>query len=163
AGQRGAGGGGGDVAQREVEVAGGCPDRGRGPADLVEEVALELAPDGEQRGLPLPFVLHAGQPAVVQLVAEVQRELEVLVVARRWQGADVAHGAAQGGEQGLGELTARLHGARLPARRGRKARGQLGGEGPQAARGGDRAVLVGGAAGRDDGPRAREAARTAQA
>ena len=45
----------------------------------VHERRLEPLTEGEERGLPLPPVLDALPPSVVQLVAEVQRELQVVV------------------------------------------------------------------------------------
>src|SRR3712207_3879530 len=51
-------------------------------SDLRLEALLQRAAQREQRRLPLPALVDAGQAAVVQLVAEVQRELEVVVDQR---------------------------------------------------------------------------------
>ena len=74
----------GDRAQREVHVLG--PRRRRRHAAPRRAARPRSRPRGrdagEQARLPLPRVGDAGQAAVVQLVAEVQRELEVLVAER---------------------------------------------------------------------------------
>ena len=49
-------------------------------AQRVEEQPLKLAPEGEQRGVPLLLVGHAVEPAVVHLVAAVEGELQVVAV-----------------------------------------------------------------------------------
>jgi hypothetical protein len=46
------------------------------------ERRLERAAGGEQRRRPLPALVHAGQAAVVELVAEVEGELQILVGER---------------------------------------------------------------------------------
>ena len=72
------------------------------------EAALQLGAQGEQRRLPLPAVVHAGQPAVVQLVAEVERELEVLVAAGDRRDGQARDAAGHGVEQELGDGPAGL-------------------------------------------------------
>ena len=46
-------------------------------ADRVEEHVLELAAQRQQRRVPLPAGIDAGEPAVVQLVADVQRQVKI--------------------------------------------------------------------------------------
>ena len=87
------------------------------------EARLELPAQREQRRLPLPVVRDARQPAVVQLVAEVERELEVLVgerVGRTGTRAPIGAGrararraASRAGRAGRGGR----HVAALPAER----------------------------------------------
>ena len=57
-------------------------DGADGGSECVLERCLERLAEGEQRRLPLPALVDAGEAAVVQLVAEVERELEVLVGER---------------------------------------------------------------------------------
>ena len=55
---------------------GGRPDLAR---ERLLELALEPGAELEQPGIPLPALVHARKPAVVELVAAVEGELEVLV------------------------------------------------------------------------------------
>ncbi|HVM14144.1 MAG TPA: hypothetical protein VM287_07420, partial [Egibacteraceae bacterium] len=50
-----------------------------GPQRL-EEWPFECSAEPEHRGIPLQLLVHTGEGAVVQLVAEVQRELDILAV-----------------------------------------------------------------------------------
>jgi hypothetical protein len=104
-----------DRAQRDVHLL----RRGR-RADVADgivqgglEARLERAAQRQQGRLPLPALVDAGQPAVVQLVAAVQRELEVLVGERVGTGGQrdrrqVVGWLAQRGEQGSGRVAARF-------------------------------------------------------
>src|SRR6185295_17290719 len=97
---------------------GGGSDVADGIAQRGLEPLLERGAQGEQRRLPLPAVVDPAQPAVVQLVAEVERELEVLV----------GKGVGTGGQRDRREMVRRAaesgeqRGARLAAR-GREGRG----------------------------------------
>ena len=61
-------------------------DHGFGRADgrdqLLEHRLLELGGEGDQRRTPFPGVAHFLDPAVVELVAAEQRELQIVVVER---------------------------------------------------------------------------------
>jgi len=82
------------------------------------EGSFQRCPEGEQRRLPLPRVVHTVEGAVVQLVAAVERELDVLVGQ---------HVAVR--RRPSGQLVGRLHepveqvGAERPARTGERAHG----------------------------------------
>ena len=73
-----------DGAQRDVHLLG--PDVALGRAQRLDQPGLEarLQPcaQRQQRRLPLPLLGDAVEAAVVQLVTEVERELEVLVGQR---------------------------------------------------------------------------------
>jgi hypothetical protein len=73
-----------DGAQRDVHLLGRHVALGR--ADRLDqpglEVRLEASAERQQRRLPLPLLGDAVEAAVVQLVTEVERELEVLVGQR---------------------------------------------------------------------------------
>jgi hypothetical protein len=50
------------------------------PAQRVQEAALQIRPQPEQCRLPLPGGVHALESAVVQLITEVERQVQVLAV-----------------------------------------------------------------------------------
>ena len=86
------------------------------------EDPLHLASHGEQAGRPLEVVAHAGEAAVVQLVAAVEGELEVVAVGVRLGGVRADHVLTpQSGEHRGGQRSA---GAR------QRGRGDPGGWGP---------------------------------
>jgi hypothetical protein len=70
-----------ELAQGDIHLLGRRrrADRTDGVAQGGLEPCFERAAQREQRRLPLPALVDAGEPAVVQLVAAVERELEVLV------------------------------------------------------------------------------------
>ena len=70
-----------DRAQREVHRAAAGRHRHVAP-QVGLEALLQLGPQREQGRLPLPAIVDAGQAAVMQLVAEVERELVVLGAVR---------------------------------------------------------------------------------
>jgi hypothetical protein len=105
----------GDGAQREVHLL-RRRRRVRSRDGRVErglEGGLEVAAQGQQGRLPLPLVGDARQAAVVQLVAEVQRKLQVLIAQRiggsrqpgRLEGVD---GLRESRHQRCADLTPRL-------------------------------------------------------
>ena len=73
-----------DGAQRDVHLLG--RDAALGRAQRLDqpglEARLQAAAQRQQRRLPLPLLGDAVEAAVVQLVTEVERELEVLVGQR---------------------------------------------------------------------------------
>jgi hypothetical protein len=88
--QRGALVGLGDLTQREVHVL-WSRGRARLSGELEQplvEAALQRGAQGEQRGLPLPFGQDPGEAPVVQLVAEVEHELDVVVGEHVWRVRD---------------------------------------------------------------------------
>jgi hypothetical protein len=48
-------------------------------AQLSLECCLQLTSKFKEGGLPFPFVTYAGQTLIVQFVAAVQRELQILI------------------------------------------------------------------------------------
>ena len=92
--------------------AGGSPGGADELQQLGLEAALELGAQREQRRLPLPPVVDAVEAAVVQLVAAVQREVQILVVdarrqgtASRWGGSrSAATSASLTGPRGSGSV-----------------------------------------------------------
>ena len=96
-----------DRAQGEVHRA-----AARRHGDVAPQVGLEalLQPGSQrqQRRLPLPAVVDAGQAAVMQLVAEVEGELVVLVALGGRRGGQASDGSGQRVEQQLGDGAAGL-------------------------------------------------------
>ena len=107
----------GDRAQREVHGArvGGRRRRRHGRAQRRLEGRLQAGAPAQEARVPLPALVDAVEPAVVQLVAEVQRELEVVVgqrvvgerVQRRELGGRPGRGVAQQVQEPVGERTTR--------------------------------------------------------
>ncbi len=108
-----------DRAQGDVHRArlGHRPDVADLRAQRGLERRLERGAQREQRRLPLPALVDARQPAVVQLVAAVQRELEVLV-GDRVRPVGERHGV----EHGAAARAARRAAPRSCRRGGREAR-----------------------------------------
>ena len=102
----------GDRAQREVHRP---RRRRRGPAPRRRSAASKRRSSSraqrQQRRLPLPALVHARQAAVVQLVAEVQRELEILVASGS-AGVDGERHAQRGGTAGRASSRPSLSGPR---------------------------------------------------
>ncbi len=98
-----------------------APDRsptprlhGRDTAPLRAEPARSrsssLTTQPEQRGIPFPAFIHAVESAVVELVAEVQRQMEVVIAQRvvrpgQPQRPKLADVILEGRKQGLADLT----------------------------------------------------------
>jgi hypothetical protein len=99
--------GGLDLAQRQVHRPAAGWHRHVAPQVRLE-ARFELGAQREQRRLPLPARVDAGQAAVVQLVAEVQRQLVVLVAADRRRRGQRCDRACQRVEQELGDGAAGL-------------------------------------------------------
>ncbi len=79
AGERGAVVVPGELGERQADAAGlDLLDRAGHLADRLLEAALELGPESQQRGLPLPVRIDEVEGAVVQLVGDVEGELAVL-------------------------------------------------------------------------------------
>ena len=96
-----------DGAQREVHRAAAGRHRHLAPQIRLEP-PLQLPAQREQRRLPLPALVHPGQAAVVQLVTEVERELQILLaVGRGWHG-QVGGRERQRFEQEFADRPARL-------------------------------------------------------
>jgi hypothetical protein len=74
----------GDRPEREIDLGRGnrLGDRRDRTEQSPLELGLEPPPQRQQGRLPLPTVVDSRQPAVVELVAQLQGELKVLVAQR---------------------------------------------------------------------------------
>ena len=109
-------------AQREVHLTG----RHRSLvardalAQLRLEAALQVPAQCEQGRFPLPVGIGAREAAVVELVEEVQREVQVLLVHRLGTRRQLVEGQGQMLEQKAGDVAAwggqREHEGALPVR-----------------------------------------------